>query len=541
MKLRHLFLLVAASAVFPARAHAFDYAAHCRMSNRALRLAAIRVQRALPPGDPRHDSLGVLRRVSRESACLESRRTRTFAYGEWVAQVDWATSPADFFVTPVEGAANTWAWSDTVPVDAIHAMANLPLQDFRVLHENSEHFGATALYSFQLWHRFAIDQARAGNLNTALVYQAFADHYLEDLFAPGHVFSPRRGLNDVLAGGIHNRYNREGAYYRPEHTGELAVYLADTTGVGDELLPDFGSVAQGCFRRLRRDGRPAGGEPSGLRACVDALEGGEIAMYGDNQLERSPEQELYVTLVIARSVDDVLQAWVDGPGAAPGRDSFAGARWCGYDMPPSSGSGRRWTSPDVVLPFGRYYREEHSGLPLFDRWPAVRAGYVNRIGKSGGSVELSTEWISRAWLATWTGAVNPGKTRRTRVFREDRTTYTGIDARIPVGSGGHGWAVGAYRRGSASLNRVNLRTSYVFGARVLPGDRSVEPHVGVGGEVGFSVLHLEVRPSAAYNTRHGMEFGVLSGLSVVVPLPGKHRPPPGTRPVFPNPVAQPCR
>lgn len=528
MKIGSLLACLALTALLPAQARAFDYAAHCRMSNRALRLATTRVLLALPAGDPMRDSLRVLRRHSAASACTDrAPRPRTFAYGEWVAQVDWATTPADFFVTPVPGAANVWERSDTAPVDAIRTLANLPAQDFRVLHENSEHFGATALYSFQVWHGYAMREARRGALNTALVYQAFADHYLEDLFAPGHVFSPRRGLNDVLAGGIHNRYNRRGAYYAPERTALLAAYVADTAGVGDGLRPAFGALA-----------RSACGEVE-LRACVAGMDRDTLAMYGDNQLERSPEQELFVTLVIARSVHDVLEAWTSRPGAPAPVDSFEGARWCGYLLAPGArGSRMPWTSPDLVLPFGRYYQEERRGLPEFDHWPALRVGYVTRIGEPGGEVELSTEWITRAWPANWTGAVRPG---RGSLLREDRTTYLGIDARIPYDGDAAGLAAGVYRRRSASLNRINVRASYLYGARVLPADGSVEPHLDVGGEVGFAVLHMELRPSAAYNSKHGARFGLLSGVSVVRPLTGKRLPPPGSTPPLPVPVAQPCR
>lgn len=527
MKLTLIVAGLAFAAVVPREAQAFDYAAHCRMSNRALRLAANRVAAPLRSDDPRRDSLFVLQRHAGDAACRDaSPRPRTFAYGEWVAQVDWATSPADFFVTPVPGAGSNWSFPDTVPVDAIRRIVNLPMQDYRVLHENCEHFGATALYSFQLWHTHAIQEAGSGRLNAALVYQAFADHYLEDLFAPGHIFSPRSGLNDVLAGGIHNAYNRRGAFYNPDRTSELSAYVSDTTGVGDKLQPSFDSVT-----RLVCNAQ-------GLVNCVRGLENDTIPFYGDNQLGRSAAQELFITLVIARSLEDVLRAWAPAPGGPPPSDTFEQVRWCGYDMPPSRGARREWTSPNVVLPFGHYYQEERRGLPLFEPWPAVRAGFVNSLDRSGGSAEVSTEKIVRAWPANWTGA--PARSRLA-AFREDRTTTRGIDLRIPVTEHRQRAAVGVFERRSASLNRINVRTSYLYGARLLPWDQSVEPHLAVGAELGFSVLHFEVRPSVGYNTRHGVQAGVLSGISIVFPGRGTKLPPEGTRPRFPREVTHPCR
>ena len=517
--LRVTFLLAAALALAPDDAAAFDYAAHCRMSNRAFRMAVRRVEGDLDPR--RRQLLRALADSTRDSLCDEKARGRTRAYGEWVAQVDWALSPADFFLTPAPGVDSTR--TDSIPTDALAQLVRMPLQDFRVLHENSEHFGAHALLSFRLWHRRALEEAGRGNVEVALVLNAFADHYLQDLFAPGHLFSPRMGLNDVLTGGIHNAYNRRGAYYHPANTGRLAAYLADPAGVADRLDPSLDSLV-----RATCAGAPAD-------ECMQALMSEPIPMFGDYQLGRSPRQELFVTLVMARSVEDVLREWVAGRGEAA-NDSFQGVRWCGYSAPSgTSGRAIRWISPSVETPFGRFRQEEGRGLPSFQRWLAVRAGFANRLDGPGGYWELSAEQIWRAKPAGWLGADGGGTVAR---LRDDRATYGGFDLRIPTDGGMDDFAAGPFVRGGTSLNRVNARLLYVAGLRVRPEAGSFEPHAGGSFEVGFGLLHLELRPSLAWNARDRWEPTLLSGASIVFPRKGKSVPatpelppsgPPGVR------------
>jgi hypothetical protein len=71
----------------------------------------------------------------------------------------------------------------------------------RIAQLNLDHFGADARTAYNAGHTCALRTAAAGNLELAYAMNAFADHFLEDSFASGHMRTPRRALhgtsNDV--------------------------------------------------------------------------------------------------------------------------------------------------------------------------------------------------------------------------------------------------------------------------------------------------------------------------------------------------------
>ncbi|KAH8585471.1 hypothetical protein B0O99DRAFT_530729, partial [Bisporella sp. PMI_857] len=67
---------------------------------------------------------------------------------------------------------------------------------------NFDHFGQDAVRAYKAGHSAAISQALAGRssgnqtlLTQGYFLEAFAQHYLTDLFAPGHLREPRRVLH----------------------------------------------------------------------------------------------------------------------------------------------------------------------------------------------------------------------------------------------------------------------------------------------------------------------------------------------------------
>jgi hypothetical protein len=504
--------------LIPAEAQAFDYAAHCRMSNRALRLAVHRATATLPEADPRHTKLRALADSTRGALCVESPepvRLPSHAYGEWVALVDWAGSPADFYLTPVDARNSS---TIDVPADEMVQLGLNPLQGLRVLHDNGSHFGSHALYTFRVWHLHALHEAARGNVEAALIYNAFADHSLEDLFAPGHIFAPRMGLNDMATGGIHNAYNLRGAWYHPREMDSLVVYLDAAEVMRDGLSPSADSLAlkAGCV------GLDA------LRACVLGWAGDSIAMFGDNQLERSPRQELFVTLVIARSVEDVFRTWLDGAAAPQPTDHFASLRWCGYASDDWEASIIEWTSPTALIPYGSMRRETDRGLPRMESWRTYRAGYVAGLLERAGYLQISAERLFAAKPAGWSGtATGQGLLAD---LQDDVSTFWGADARIPLPGEPEDLAVGVFRRGLSSLNRINARVSYVGGVRAQPWREAVEPHLGANLELGFGTLFMEINPSLAWNSHSGLALTVMQGISLAPPKRGKWVPPHPTPP-----------
>lgn len=61
---------------------------------------------------------------------------------------------------------------------------------------NWDHFGQDARTAYNACHSVALQVAARGNLQLAYAMNAFADHFLQDSFAAGHMRTPRRKLHD---------------------------------------------------------------------------------------------------------------------------------------------------------------------------------------------------------------------------------------------------------------------------------------------------------------------------------------------------------
>ncbi|QAY72031.1 phospholipase [Agromyces protaetiae] len=70
-----------------------------------------------------------------------------------------------------------------------------------LLYGNLDHFGDDARTAYRVGHRAAVEAASAATETSALLrayaMNAFADHFLTDLFAAGHVRTPRRALAEL--------------------------------------------------------------------------------------------------------------------------------------------------------------------------------------------------------------------------------------------------------------------------------------------------------------------------------------------------------
>ena len=62
---------------------------------------------------------------------------------------------------------------------------------------NFDHFGEDAWTSYGAGHAVALETAANGDLQAAYAMNAFADHFLQDSFASGHLRVPRRQLHGV--------------------------------------------------------------------------------------------------------------------------------------------------------------------------------------------------------------------------------------------------------------------------------------------------------------------------------------------------------
>lgn len=108
---------------------------------------------------------------------------------------------------------------------------------------NSDHFVPFAAHVYQLGHRIALSQAivahfskKTADLQLAYALEAFADHYLSDIFAAGHQRTPRDELAQhvtptvvglLLANYMHNEENK------------IGLHVIDTLGRQWYMFGDF--------------------------------------------------------------------------------------------------------------------------------------------------------------------------------------------------------------------------------------------------------------------------------------------------------------
>ncbi len=93
--------------------------------------------------------------------------------------------------------------------------------------KNYDHFGQDAIDSYLAGHQLALNQAKIAqndnDLRIAYAYEAYADHFLTDLFASGHLRTPRRSIVDwcaytpetvssFLTKVMHDQDNQSGIY-----------------------------------------------------------------------------------------------------------------------------------------------------------------------------------------------------------------------------------------------------------------------------------------------------------------------------------------
>lgn len=181
-------------------AYGFAGKEHQDISDRALKIAHARVKSMDPSfREPAEALLGA-------GGCT---------FGKLTLAADWYEKP--------EGLAATHDCDDLSVRDRFGIGT---IKHLAALHHNERHFQAGAVRAYQDLH----DQAlKAHDRTTALWLEAFALHYLQDFFAPGHIVSPRARSDDTAAAGVHDLFNHLGA----------DVHV-NTVALNDELRKRFG-------------------------------------------------------------------------------------------------------------------------------------------------------------------------------------------------------------------------------------------------------------------------------------------------------------
>jgi hypothetical protein len=272
------------------------------------------------------------------------------SYGEMVSFVDYVLDPIRL-MSRAAGTGGLPRCPNDLDEDFLSRLRNrLTLQLFAAKGDDS-HFQEQAMMSWWLWHRQAVlaaaygDAARQGSPTgnerffSGLLMNAISNHYLEDSFAPGHIFTPREG-HDFAAMSMHDFYNRQGACFAIDATrwDELAALIdpgrhAKLLGVKSEVL-----------KSIKENGFP----------------GNQLWLLGDGYLipskrktnaapgleESAQLQRIFITLVVARSIVDVLQSYACGVPV----NNFEEHTWSPLQTAPrSSGKNIRWLAPGSLM------------------------------------------------------------------------------------------------------------------------------------------------------------------------------------------------
>ncbi|KAF5667071.1 hypothetical protein FHETE_5774 [Fusarium heterosporum] len=117
----------------------------------------------------------------------------------------------------------------------------------QLLEANVDHFGAEARSTYDAGHSVALDLAAGGDLETALAVNGFADHFLQDSFAAGHIRVPRREIADIAK---HHTYTipkfstiiNASSNVMHNEDGQLGLWVESASGerwkaFGDGRLP----------------------------------------------------------------------------------------------------------------------------------------------------------------------------------------------------------------------------------------------------------------------------------------------------------------
>ena len=143
------------------------------------------------------------------------------------------------------------------PSEPKHLLSNdgkLPWpEDVRAIDSNDAHFRGLAVLSYWVHHKSAVDAART-NTYGALVANAVADHYLLDLFAPGHVMAARQTIPAEIALAMHDHANAVGAHF----VLEAGANIENLRKVLGQMSADF----EPLFCEVL-------GAPESARACTD--------------------------------------------------------------------------------------------------------------------------------------------------------------------------------------------------------------------------------------------------------------------------------
>jgi hypothetical protein len=186
------------SLLLPGRALAFNFEEHEAIGDRAFERVCLEsdpVSQSPERWAPKLEGA-----LGKQATCKNLLVTGTWSYGRLAGlSADIVESPYMFLDAP----------------DKVDEVAHSGMEYLRLAHFNYKHFQLDSIKAYKAWHRAAILEALskggdgdvAARLHRALAVNAFADHFLADSFAAGHIRPDRKGLADSLSKKLHDRDN----------------------------------------------------------------------------------------------------------------------------------------------------------------------------------------------------------------------------------------------------------------------------------------------------------------------------------------------
>jgi hypothetical protein len=213
---------------------------------------------------------------------LEIRPGLTLTYGEVVALA------GDYYATPEELAAELTpavakAIRGVTPQDEGTFLLNTHRGWFdyaSLANENQDHFAPRSWGRYLLHHAEALRLALERDLDAALVRNAFADHFLTDAFASGHLRVPRDALVG-LAGALptrmmHDEENVQGLWVQSASGFVWRCYGDDNLGTSPVHLTLTAHAVGLSLLRLFKAYRLEGAEREALHDALDEVSEPEL-------------------------------------------------------------------------------------------------------------------------------------------------------------------------------------------------------------------------------------------------------------------------
>jgi hypothetical protein len=508
---------------------AFDGKEHIQLSNLALRTALASVD---------EKTAGSYKELSDLLCSPESG-----AYGVLVSLADYTRDVSEILGNDqnVMGLPHSGQDLDWGEIREIQGNA---FSWFEAVHTNDTHFQVAALTTYWHVHDRAKTVAANGNLFAAMALEAYADHFLQDFFAPGHVITPRTELVDFASLALHDRTNRRGLDFSfakgfSAELLKLVQKVENTTGSCPHAIdPD-----ESAFQLTSKDF-------STLRAAISE---GSLRFYGDSKLRKNGAQAAFIIAATADSINEVLLSYTQ-KAPQPNRDEpcfFMGIVALGTERKICGEAAHDWepskrelgdhspSKPSHVAfikvaktRFGRFDLSQFDVSKFFATWfSPLDLSLISAYGAWApeGRQENGSGGVK---IETLLAAIKPGVLRQAlEAHQPTPNLLQSVAARVPPVL-----TIGISRRWDDRLSatRGELRYIYPFPRIDLQvysaagvervsarGDHSWELAAGVGVEVGYGLLyfHLGVENNVMLNSSGNLEPRDTFRAGVTVMLP----------------------